>query len=289
MNTDSIKRKIRKLLHLAADGRGNKSQAEAARVLARRLMKQNGWKEDDVREPGDQMPGDVRARLILKGDKNYDAHQIVSTIVCAHLKNSVTIEHRSAIVGDISIIDARGAREQVAEATRLWETIYRFIGQEWHAAEMSFGANSALPAFFGSKREKKADEFSWLTGVLQGYCSAEAQEMKWAATMRDHEERLLIKAAPKKRKKKFKPAPFNPLAVMCVPKPAVAVREDLELEGEEVPAVVHDPCPLNAARHPPDDQPKGARQLDEWSWRLGYKCGEQLYAKMPAIQKNGTK
>ena len=241
-------------------------------------MKQNGWKEDDVREPGDQMPGDVRARLILKGDKNYDAHQIVSTIVCAHLKNSVTIEHRSAIVGDISIINARGAREQVAEATRLWETIYRFIGQEWHAAEMSFGANSALSGFFGSKREKKADEFSWLTGVLQGYCSAEAQEMKWAATMRDHEERLLIKAAPKKRKKKFKPAPFNPLAIMCVPKSVIAVINELEHESLPVSVIVS--TPREAAMHPPDDQPKGARQLDEWSWRLGYKCGEQLYAKM---------
>lgn len=245
-------------------------------------MKENGLTEAQCREDGDDMPGDVKARVILKGDMNHDRHTIISQVTLFACK-SVAISARVSHHAHLSIVDIRGHKDDVANATRIWSELYRLIKGEWHTIQQACASDCALKGFPKVDEWNIADEFSWLTGLLQGYCVQEQRQAEWAAIIEKRQEALKIKDAPKQKRKKFKPAKFNPMAVICVPKKPVMP----PTEPEPVEHFKGVETPLDAAHYPADDQPEGAKKLDEFSWRLGYRFGTHLFERMPAIQKNG--
>jgi hypothetical protein len=293
MSGDTAKRRIRKLLHLAADARGNAAMARAARSLAKRLLRAQGWTEDDLRDGEGSLPTDATLRIVLPSDGTDEERFLaVSKLVMTKWK-SITVEAKRSLISDNAFIYLTGAKAELKPAETLWhwlnETLGKYWSEEQEAGTVGDLVTRKLSSIFSFATVRIAlppDELSWLKGVLEGFWMAEQQDVKWRDALQAQEAKKQLPPPKPKRKRRCLPVK-NPLALTVIPKPTERKSEPSQdwKDCAQMQITAHK---LVARKVYADEvegqpEPKEKHPLEHFSYRRGFAAGRKIYETVNAL------
>ena len=266
--------------------------ARAAAALARRLMRQNGLTEDDLRDG--PLPSDASIRIVMPC-KNGEVERFVTVnkLVMTRWK-TITTESRQSAISQNAIIYLRGAKDEVKPAERLWhwlnEMLVRYWQEEMEAKAVGNLVTSRLSRFFpmAMVRMPPPDEPSWLKGVVEGYWMAEHQDIRWRAALKDQEERRKELPTPKPKRRRRHLPRRNPLALAIIPKPPERKPEPSQdwkdcAQMHIVASKIHGlkaRVTYQDEVDSPEPEPREKRRLDDFSYRRGFQLGRMIYDKL---------
>lgn len=287
MTEEAVKRKIRKALLLASDSRGDKATARAAASLAKRLLKANGWTEDDVRAEGAEMPGDHKARSILANSKRFQRYKTVSMMVLTQFKG-LTIYCRAGKASPIVLVDFSGPAQVIEPAQKLWHALNRLVDGEWFSTERSQEVNRHLADFLGSDPGNVVTyEPSWLQGLEDGFLTQHHRYTEFKAIQKQQQEERECKQLPPAKLKRCRRWKKNPLALMVLPKPEPEKVLEAEIVEERSVFMRNGSSivlPKEALETPEEDSRPNLTPQTKHSFRAGFRYGTQLFSRVEKLK-----
>lgn len=173
MTTESnLKSKIRKLLILAADSRGNKAQRKEASRLAKKLLKRHGWTEADLNDGISEMPNETTVFVRVLNAFNKDRMMVV----CCLLKRQfprVKIGYNAAIQNG-ERWHVRFTGEDPKPAAELWKKLDDLVAAHVYTEMTTIDALKAgigrlMPYLVAGAMH---DDYSYCGGVYEGFVKA---------------------------------------------------------------------------------------------------------------------